>query len=126
MSDGEAAVDVIAMTVLMQLIVFSAIILTTAFLYNKYNSSNKKFNWNVAVLAPWYYAQHGRWWLSLLFGLFYGGLWLFAISVIMIYAGIRADNDLRGLEPKYTYLSVILSLFMLFVFYTTVLKPIVA
>ena len=91
----------------------------TGILYNKFNKSGKKFNWQGAFLAPWHYAQHGRWGLGLLFGFLY--MIPLLGMIVAIYTGIRADTDLPKEKSNNAMLYVILiSLWMVFIVYAQV------
>jgi hypothetical protein len=88
-------------------------------LYNKFNKSGKKFNWKAAFLAPWYYAQYGRWGLGLLFGFLYM-IPLLGI-IVAIYTGIRADTDLPKSKSDNALLYVILvSFWMVLLVYSQI------
>ncbi len=81
------------------LLVLAVIIGIIGALYNLI-SKTKKWNWKASFLAPWYYAEHGRWGLGLLFGFLYGSLIPFLMLAVSIYAGIRADSDLSSQKAE--------------------------
>ena len=111
--------DKLLIVMLPALVVVVGIIGITGILYNKFNKSGKKFNWKAAFLAPWYYAQHGRWGLGLLFGFLY----MIPLSGmgVAIYTGIRANTDLPKDKSSNAMLYVVLvSLWMVFIIYAQV------
>ena len=81
------------------LLVLAVIIGIIGFLYNLI-SKKRKWNWKASFLAPWYYAEHGRWGLGLLFAFLFGSLIPFLMLGTSIYAGIRADNDLPAQKAE--------------------------
>jgi len=101
------------------LFAYTVIVGIVGLLYSKFSKLEKKFNWVAALLAPWYYAQYGRWGLGLLFGFFYGSLIPLLWIIVSIYTGIRADADLPKEKHKNAILYVgLLSLWILFVIYS--------
>ena len=75
------------------LLVLAAVVGLIGLVYNLL-SKKRKWNWRASFLAPWYYAERGRWGLWLLFGFLYGSLIPVMMLAVAIYAGIRADRDL--------------------------------
>lgn len=105
--------------ILPALIMLLGLVIIIGLLYNKFNKAEKKFNWKAAFLAPWYYAQYGRWGLGLLFGFFYIIPLLGAI--VAIYAGIRADTDLPKDQHRNSVLyAVLITLWMVFIIYAQI------
>ena len=101
------------------LVMLVGVIGIVGLLYNKFNKSGKKFNWKAAFLAPWYYAQYGRWGLGLLFGFLY--MLPLLGMIVAIYAGIKADTDLpKDKSNNATLYVILISLWMVFIIYAQV------
>ena len=105
--------------ILPALVMLLGVMIIVGLLYNKFNNSGKKFNWKAAFLAPWYYAQYGRWGLGLLFGFLY--MIPLLGMIVAIYTGIRADTDLaKDKSSNATLYMVLVSLWMVFIIYAQV------
>ena len=102
------------------LLVLAVVIGIIGYVYNLV-SKKKKWNWKASFLAPWYYAEHGRWGLGLLFGFLYGSLISLFLLGVSIYAGIRADSDLpaQKAEKSSQYMFGV-TLLVLFVIYSQI------
>jgi len=112
--------ETVIFTLFMTISISSIVTIFIAMLYNKFNKVGKRFNWGSAIFAPWYYAQHGRWGLGLLFAFLYGSLIPFFIMIVYIYAGIRINEDLETYKPIHTKYSIIISLWIIFVIYSQI------
>lgn len=99
------------------LIILLGLIVIIGLLYNKLNKSGNTFNWKAALLAPWYYAQHGRWGLGLLYGFLF--MIPLAGAMVAIYAGIRANTDLpKEKDSNGTLYAVLITAWMVLIVYS--------
>jgi len=80
-----------------------------------------KWNWEASFLAPWYYAKHGKWGWGLFLGFIYGSMIPLLVLIPFIYAGLRANHDLKNGEHqnKMKYM-IWITLWVIFVAYAQI------